>query len=61
MQELILPYYIGPAARMIPALFVLKGEFAYIINGPDPVLALQQEIVNFSKMVAGKQAAAAAA
>ena len=52
LQELILPYYTGPMGRIMPSLFVLRGDLAYIINGPDPVLALKQKIQLFMKKTA---------
>ena len=43
-EELVEPFYSGPINRAIPALFVLKGTFAYLITGPDPVDALHAQI-----------------
>ena len=44
IEQLLAPFYTGPIDRIIPAIFVLKGEGAFLITGPDPTTALRDVI-----------------
>ena len=44
VEQLVRPYYAGPENRMVPSLFVLRGEGAFIITGPNPMDALKVEM-----------------
>ena len=57
-DEIVTPFYSGPINRAIPALFVLKGTFAYLITGPDPVDALHDQIKSLYERSEGKKSSA---
>ena len=47
--SLIDPYYTGPDDRAVPAIFILMGNSAYLVTGPNAIDALQKTVVKLGK------------
>lgn len=43
-KELVAPYFTGVEDRSIPAIFVVRGEKAYLVTGPKPLDGLKKAI-----------------
>jgi hypothetical protein len=56
--QLVEPFYTGPPDRATPAIFVLKGTFAYLVTGPTAMDAVKDVLpsVNDGSASSGKKA-----